>query len=237
LTRRNRFAHEEIGVARYQVSIIESPGRWQPASPDDVPPQPGELREKLAEAEELFAAVRQAIDHNRAPEREQDRRWAVVVEPGSPGQIWPTARLCTPLAYKVAAVWWPSGWEPDSPLDVPNCVSMAQDKTRQEPMTFRRALATVRSLNRQSMDHAGTMWYVAIAVENEPISRTVSYDPSGVETTLEVRRLHVVWPEKGGGKGDCSHCPAHSLPCAQEDRVAAEQTVTDARTRPFSAEA
>jgi hypothetical protein len=223
-------------MARYQVSIITRPEPWQPASPDDVPPAPGERIEGLAEAEELFGAVRQAIEHNLAPERQQDRRWAVVVEPGSPGQTWPTARLCTPLAYQVAAVWWPAGWEPHSPLDVPNCAAMAQDKAGREPMTCRRALATMRGLNRQSMDCAGTTWYVVIAVENEPISQTVSCDPSGVETTVEVRRLHVVRPEQGGGRGDCSHCPARSLDCARQEGIAVEQTVTDARTRPLGAQ-
>jgi len=224
-------------MARYQVSIIERPEGWQPASPDAVPPEPGSPREVLAEADELFAAVRQAIAHNESPHRQHDRRWAVVVEPGSLGRTWRAARLCTPLAYKVTAIWWPTGWEPASPLDVPNCVWKSQGGGSQEPMSYPQALARVRGLNRQSMDQAGTMWYVVIAVENEPVSQTVSYDPSGTETTVEVRRLHVVRPEEGSGKGDCSHCPAHSFDCAKQDWIALEETVTDTRTRSLPSQA
>jgi hypothetical protein len=216
-------------MGRYRVSIIERPEGWEPASPDDLPPEPGEPQEVLSEADELFAAVRQAIDHNQSPDRASDRRWAVVIEAGSLGRKWRAGRLCTPLAYKVAAIWWPTGWEPGSPLDVPNCVWRAPSGGTQQPMSYQRALATVRGLNRQSMDQAGTMWYVVIAVENEPLSQTVSYDPSGVETTVEVRRLHVARPERGG-KGDCSHCPAHGLDPAREDWASLEQTATETNT-------
>jgi len=219
-------------MARYLVSIVERPDRWVPGSPDDVPPRPVEPVESLAEADALFPAVRQAIDFNQSPDRQQDRRWAVVVEPGSRGQLWPSARLCTPLAYKVAAIWWPTGWEPGSPLDVPNCVWQAESGTGEGPMPYRRAVATVRALNRQSIDHAGTMWYVLVAVEHEPVSQTVGYDASGTETTVAVRRLHVVRPESGGGKGDCTHCPAHSFDCAREAWTSREQTVAETRTGP-----
>jgi hypothetical protein len=213
-------------MARYQVSIIERPEDWVPASPDDVPPEPGAVLDALAETDGLFPAVRLAIDHNRSPDRQKDRRWAVVIEPGRPGPTWPSARICTPVAYKVASIWWPTGWEPDSPLDVPNCVWLEESGTGHGPMPYRRALATVRALNRQSMDHAATTWYVLVAVENEPVSERAAYDASGTETTVAVRRLHVVRPERGG-KGDCSHCPAHSLDCVNEDWNWLEQSATE----------
>jgi hypothetical protein len=215
----------EVRVARYQVSIIERPAEWTPAAPDDVPPEPGRLRETLAESEQLFPAVRQAIDYNQSPHREQDRHWAVVVEPGGLGHTCTSARLCTPLAYQVTPVWWPTGWEPGSPFDVPNCVWQAPSHGGGGPATYRRALATVRALNRQSMDRPGTMWYVLIAVENEPVSRTVAYDASGTETTVVVRRLHVVRPDQGG-KGDCTHCPAHHFACSEEEWDSLEQTAS-----------
>lgn len=218
-------------MARYQVSIVEAAGPWQPASLDDVPPSPGKPSAVLAETDDLFDAVRQAIDHNRQAQQEGSGRWAVVVEPGSLGRTWPGARLCTPLTYKVTAIWWPTGWEPGGPTDVPNCVWKAQGEPGKEALTYRKAVALVRSLNRQSIDHAGTMWYVVLAVENEPVSQTVSYDPSGSETTVEVRRLHVIRPEKGGGKGDCSHCPAHAFDCAKAEWNTLEQTVTTTSTR------
>jgi hypothetical protein len=135
------------------------------------------------------------------------------------------------LVYKVTATWWPSGWEPGSPLDVPNCAFKADDELGQEGTTYRRALATVRALNRQALDHAGSKWYVVVAVENEPISRTVSCDPSGTETSVEVRPMHVVRPEEGGSRGDCAYCPAHGLQCSGEDTLAVEQTITDTRVR------
>ena len=44
------------------------------------------------------------------------------------------------------------------------------------------------------------MWYVVIAVENEPVLQTVPHDASGTETTVAVRRLHVVRPEEGAAR-------------------------------------
>ncbi len=218
-------------MACYRVLIVERPDSWAPGAPDDVPPEPGDPVDALAESDELFGAVRRAIEFNQSPDRQHDRRWAVVVEPESAGQIWPSARLCTPVTYKVTALWWPTGWEPVSPLDVPNCVWQAQSGSGQGPMPYRRALATVRALNRQSIDLAGPMWYVIVAVENEPLSQTVAYDASGVETTVAVRRLHVLRPGEGGGKGDCTHCPAHAFPCAQEDWRSLPHTAAESHAR------
>jgi hypothetical protein len=202
-------------MARYQVVAVPRPQGWLPARPDDVPPQPDKPLEVLAEADDLLAAVRQAIEHNQDPRRAEGR-WAVVVEPGSRGRTWPAARLCTPIVYKVTAIWWPEGWEPDSPLDVPNCVWQAQGRPAEKAMSYPEAEAAIRGLNRQCMSQPGTTWYVVVAVENEPVSQTVSYDSAGTETTVEIRRLHVIRPEQGG-RGNCAHCPAHSLQCAQSE--------------------
>jgi len=217
-------------MARYQVALIARPDGWTPATPDDVPAQPAALLEAVAEEDGLFAAVRRAIEHNQQAERAGGDRWAVVVEPGVLGRTWRSARLCTPLSYKVTAIWWPDGWEPSTPFDVPNCVWRAQGDIEREQMTYRRALATVRSLNRQALDKAGPLWYVVVAVENEPVSKTVSYDPAGTETSVEVRRLHVVRCEQGS-RGDCSHCPAHAFNCAEEDLPYPEQTTTATQVR------
>ena len=99
-------------MGRYQVALIEWPQGWEPASMDDVPPQRGQILEVIAEDDALFPAVRRAVEHNEAARRKPAGRWAVVVEPGVLGCTWRNARLCTPLSYKVAAIWWPSGWEP-----------------------------------------------------------------------------------------------------------------------------
>jgi len=211
-------------MARYQVALVQSPAGWQPASPDDVPPECGGLQEVLGETEDFFAAVRRAVEHNEAMPGGGGPRWAVVVEPGSRGRTWREARLCTPVAYKVIALWWPAGWEPQSPLDVPRCVSKAEGQTDHQRLTYRQAVAAVHGLNRQGMNHPGTTWYAVVAVENEPLSQTVSCDPAGTETVVEVRRLHVVRPEEGG-RGDCSHCPAQGLDCAESEGTSLERTI------------
>lgn len=213
-------------MPKYQVVILRRPEGWRPACPDDAPSAPGARLEVLAEAEEVFAAVRRAIQFNEAAaEPSQGDRWAVVVEPGVAGRVWHDARLCTPLSYHVAALWWPSGWEPTSPWDVPYCACQSQRQIGPPRLTYAQAGAVVRGLNQQSIDYAGTMWYVIVAVENEPIGQTVSHDGAGV-THLELRRFHVVQPEEGSGRGDCSFCPAHSLGCA----TAESQTLQEALT-------
>jgi hypothetical protein len=209
-------------MAGYQVAIIPRPTNWTPGGPDDVPPQPGEPIELLAKIDDLFTAVREAIALNE--DRGRHEGWAVVVEPGCPGRAWPAARLCTPIRYQVNALWWPEGWEPNEALDVPNCVWQAQGRVSDSPMSYDQAEATVQALNRQCMDNPGTTWHVVAAVENEPISRTVSYDAAGTEATVEVRRLHVIRPTKGG-HGDCSHCPAHAFQCAKAEWDSLAQTV------------
>lgn len=218
-------------MAKYEVWVVARPEGFSGASLDDVPPQPGQPLRVLVEAGELFTAVRAASEFNESARRDGSSGWALVVEPGCPGRIWPNARLCTPLSYRVTAIWWPTGWEPRSPSDVPRCVWRAQGPTDPAPMSYQRALTVMRGLNQQSMDHAGSLWYVLVAVENEPISQTVAYDATGIETTVQVRRLHVVEPEEGG-RGDCSYCPAHSLPCATGDIFGSEQTTIAISSRP-----
>lgn len=210
-------------MARYQAVLVDRPANWTPAGPDDVPPEPGQLGEVLAEAENLFAVLRAAMDYNRAPPAESGPRWAVVIEPASPGCTWRSARLCTPIRYQVVGIWWPLGWEPQSPLDVPNCVWRAQGSVAGENLDYPRAVAVARALNQQSLDHGATTWYVVLAVENEPFSQTVSYDAAGVETLVQVRRLHVVRPEESSS-GDCSYCPAQSFECAKAEWHSLEQT-------------
>lgn len=217
-------------MARYQVLSIVRPSDWRPAAPDDQPPEPGAPRQVLAESDDLFALVRQAIDYNQASLEGAGEDWAVVAEPGVPGRFWAGVRLCTPLGYHVAPIWWPSGWEPQSPQDVPNCVWKAHGDRDSQPLTYSQAMAMVQGLNRQCMDQPGARWYVAVAVEHEPISRTVTYDPAGTETTVAVRRLHVL-RGADGGRGDCAYCPAHGFPCAQEDWRSLEQVATESRTR------
>ena len=151
---------------------------WTPECADDVPLELSGPVDVLTESDDLFEAVSRAMEHNESAEAQHRGRWAVVVEPASTGRIWPAARLCTPIIYKVTAIWWPDGWEPDSPLDVPNCVWQAQGPAGGQWLSYPQAEATVLGLNRQCMDHPGTTWHVVVAVENEAVSRLVSYDPA-----------------------------------------------------------
>jgi len=216
-------------MAKYQVALIARPAEWTPEGPDDVPPQPGPLGEVIGENDDLFCAVRAAIAANEQAAA-NGPSWAVVVERGARGRQWPQARLCTPITYKVTAIWRPEGWEPGSALDVPNCIWKSHNRVAAQPLRYNQALETIRGLNQQNMDLVGDMWYVLMAVENEPVSQTISYDSSGSETTMEVRRLHVIRPEHGG-RGDCTHCPAHSFHCAQAEWSSLPQTSVDRQTR------
>jgi hypothetical protein len=219
-------------MTRYQVAIVDRPANWRPESKDDAPAKIDGPVEVLTETDDLFAAVDRAIAHNDSAN--SARRWAVVIEPGIPGRLWPGARLCTPVRYRVAALWWPDGWEPDSPLDVPNCVWQAREPVGEPWTDYAQAEAAMIGLNRQCMDHPGASWHVVIAAENEPISRSISYEPDGTEITAEVRRIHVIRPAQGG-HGDCRHCPAGNMPCAKAEWSSQAQTVTARASRAFGA--
>lgn len=212
----------------YRVAVVERPAGWQPQGLDEAPPQfTGQTT--ASETGDLFVAVRQAVEQNQA-RQPGDRHWTIVIEAHSRGRLLKSGRLCTPITYKVAAVWRPEGWEPTSPLDVPNCLWQAQGESAAEALPYAQAVQTIRSLNQQSMDWAGPMWYVLLAVEHEPVAETVAYDPAGTETTTRVRRLHVVCPESGT-RGDCSHCPAHAFPCAAPGGSNQPQTVVERHVR------
>ena len=220
----------------YQVAIVKRPKGWEPECLDDTPLELEGPLEIRSENDDLFATVREAIAFNQQPESEAAQRWAVVVEPGCLGRIWPAARVCTPINYKVTAIWWPEGWEPNSPLDVPNCIWHTQGRVGNEWMTYDQAEKTIAALNRQCIDSPGTTWHVIVGVENESVSKTVSYDPTGTETTVEVRRIHVIRPEKGG-TGDCSHCPAHDFSCAKAEWSSRMETLASRHSRLYHTEA
>ncbi len=214
----------------YQTVLIGRPKDWQPRQPDDVPPGAKSLlgqAEVLCQGPELFEALQRAIDEYRRAMAEGLDRWALVVEtPGDEAVTLMDARLCMPVEYAIAAVWWPGGWEPSSPLDVPNCILQAHAESGRRLSSYRQAVAAMVALNRQCMAQPGTSWYVVVAIEAGAISKTVSWDAAGTETTALVRRLHVVRPERGG-RGDCAFCPAHALPCCgQADATDLVRTVT-----------
>ncbi len=210
----------------YAIWLVSPPDSWKRATWDDVPPGQCEPLSCLGEEADLFAAVRRAIEFNQSAERSSDNRWAVVVESGTSGRRLSVGRLCTPLSYRVLAIWWPTGWEPNSPWDVPRCAWRAPVADQSaDPMDYQKAFATVGALNRQSIDRASPLWYVIVAVQNEPLSRTVTFDSLGMETTVEVRNAHIVVPEEDSARGDCSFCPARALDCSQFPVQWADRTV------------
>lgn len=217
-------------MGTYRVAIVSRPFGWEPECMDDVPLELDGPVAVLGEWDDIFQAVNQAIKHNESIEGERRGRWAIVVEPGSLGRVWPTARLCTPLTYRVTAIWWPEGWEPVSLLDVPNCVWQSQKRNSGQWLSYDQAEATVRCLNQQCLNHPAATWYVVLAVENEAVSRTISYNSSGIETTVETRLVHVIRP-KEGGRGDCSFCPAHDFQCAKVEWSSQLQTIDATRRR------
>jgi len=221
-------------MGKYQVTIFQRPDDWNPESADDVPLDLVGPIAVLGESDDLFEAVGRAMEHNESPESRRCQQWAVVVEPGGAGHLWPAGRLCTPITYQVTPIWWPDGWEPNDPLDVPNCVQQTEEPKGSRWLEYPEAEATMLSLNRQCMDHPGRTWFVVVAIENEAVSRTVSYDAAGTETVVEVRCTHAVRPQKGR-RGDCSHCPAGDLECARDEWTILTQTVPATRSRPFEA--
>ena len=218
-------------MSKYQVAIIHRPEKWRPECDDDVPLNLRGPVEVLAESDEFFEAVDSAIEYNRSEASRQRDRWAVVVDPTGTGRHWPAARLCTPLTHKVVAIWWPDGWEPRGPLDVPRCIQLMTDNSESDWLDYTQAEAAVFALNRQCMDHPGETWYVVAAVENEPLSLTICQDSSGEAETTEVHPMHVVMPTDAG-RGDCTHCPAHAFPCANADLPSRPLTLTTRRRKP-----
>lgn len=201
----------------YQVLIVNRPANWTPRGADDVPPALEGSFQVATERAELIEAQAWAVEHNQKPGRNSDLAWAVVVDGDARSRQWPGPRLCTPLAYKVAALVRPEGWEPTSPWDVPNCTWKAESRGPGAELSRRQAMDTVWALNQQSMDQDDTTWFVPVAVENEPVEQSVRYDPAGAETVVQVRRLHVIRPPQGG-RGDCSYCPARDFPCRNAPR-------------------
>ncbi len=216
-------------MAKYRVIVCLRPEGWQPRSADDAPPVIHSPVKSVGQSHDLFEAVHRAVYFNQRPRR-TERRWAIVVDPDSAGRAWSGGRLVTPLTYKVLPIWWPEGWEPDSPQDVPNCLFQAKQVSAESAADYQAAQNIVLALNRQAMNFPGSTWYVVAAVENEPVATTVSVDPQGLEIISQSRRIHIVRSQQGG-KGNCDRCPAHALACAQQPWREHIQTITDVQSR------
>jgi hypothetical protein len=199
----------------YQVLIVSRPANWTARGADDLPSPIEGPFEVASESQDLLEAQGRVVAYNQDPARNADRRWAVVADPSARSRLWAGPRLCTPLVYKVVPLVRPEGWEPSGPADVPNCLGKAESRGPRAELSYQQALDTMWALNQQGMDHDSSTWFVPVAVENEPLEESVKYDPAGMETVVQVRRLHLVRPPRGG-RGDCSYCPARDFPCRDE---------------------
>lgn len=114
---------------------------------------------------------------------------------------------------QIATIWWPDGWEPTGPLDVPNCLLPTKAPMAGPSLDYRQAEAMVQALNRQCIDSPGTTWYVILAADDEPAGES---SPECGQASVAALASRIVRPERGTA-GDCSCCPAHNLPCARGD--------------------
>ena len=64
------------------------------------------------------------------------------------------------------------------------------------------------------MDHPGATWYVVAMVKDQPVSPA-----DGGRAMIDAGQLEVVELPEGAGRGDCSHCPASSFPCATRPKL------------------
>jgi hypothetical protein len=117
--------------------------------------------------------------------------------------------------YAIVPVWWPEGWEPTDPLDVPTCLAPAGADLAAAPrMSLEQALAALRGLNRQNIEYPGAKWHVLGETgEASALAALQTVQVAGPAGTVEELRL--LAPLSGGSRGDCSHCPAHHLPACQ----------------------
>ena len=106
------------------------------------------------------------------------------------------------MKYTIVGTAWPDGWEPNAPLDVPNCLVPVVPAAEAPLLDYSEAVAVMRGLNQQSMDQDAARWYVIY----------------GCEVAMgKPERFQLVRPERGN-RGDCSYCPAHDFPCAEGAR-------------------
>ena len=95
---------------------------------------------------------------------------------------------------------------------------------------IRQAENTMRGLNQQCLDNPSTTWYVdngrgkraRIADHFLRSFRHGNHDRDSANTVLR---------PKEGGRGDCTHCPAHEFQCAKSDWTSQVQTVTATHSR------
>jgi len=180
----------------FRVSLVQFPDDWEPGSLDD---SPDGLRctDDLATYDLLEDALEQTLDFNRESIEGERSKWAVIFETPVRGRL--NFRVCTPLSYRIVHVHWPEGWKPESPFDVPDCEWQDHSESSAE-FSFDEAVEALRSLNEaHRMEPSSERWSIMVAVECEPVHTSVYSDHLGTETSMTVRRLHVVKPIDASG--------------------------------------
>ncbi len=175
----------------YRVSLVQFPEGWDPGSLDD---SPDGLRctEDIGHHDFLEDALEQVLEFNEQAVEGDRTKWAVIFE--SPVRGRSNFRVCTPLSYRIVHIHWPQGWTPESPLDVPNCEWHDQSDSNTE-FTFDEGLEALTSLNEAHlMEPSCERWSIMVVVECEPVHTSMYCDHLGTETSMTVRRLHVIRP-------------------------------------------
>ena len=223
-------------MPKYQVMVIRWPERWKPECADDVPLELNGPVEVLVESDDLFTALGSGDRTQREPRGATPRPLGRRDRAGRHGPRLagrPTLLTgdlqsdCHLVARRLGAQL------------SPGCAQLRLEVARAgRRRVVRVSAGRSHRVGAEPAVHgaSGAYWHVVVAIENEPISRTVSHDPSGVETTVEVRQMHVIRPEQGG-HGECSHCPAHAFQCAKADWSSQMQTMSARHSRAFGATA
>lgn len=191
----------------YRVSLVQFPENWEPASLDD---SPDGLRciDDLSSYDLLEDALEQVLDFNRESIEGDRSKWAVIFETPVRGRL--NFRVCTPLSYRIVHIHWPDGWTPESPFDVPDCQWHDQSDSNTE-FAFDEGIEALRSLNEAHlMEPNSGRWSIMVAVECEPVHTSLYCDHLGTETSMTVRRLHMIKPIDDAGHRLFDSMPAIS---------------------------
>jgi len=187
-----------MSQAGYRVSLVQFPEDWEPGSLDD---SPDGLRctEDIGQHVLLEDALEQALDFNELSVEGERSKWAVIFESPVRGRL--NFRVCTPLSYRIVHIHWPEGWSPQSPFEIPDCTWRDQSDSSNE-FTFDEAFDALKSLNEAHlMEPSCERWSIMLAIECEPIHTSMYCDHLGTETTMTVRRLHVIRPVADSNQG------------------------------------
>ena len=83
-------------MSKYCLAIVAKPPNWKPDHPDDVPAELTPTPAIQGEFDDLFPALRAAVEWNEKSLAAKGSDWAVVVDTSSPGRRWGWAAFAHP---------------------------------------------------------------------------------------------------------------------------------------------